>query len=196
MKAGKREGDTAAKMPPRPSVKPSEAASFSKAPPAGETEAGKEARAGVPIVLDARPAFGERGVDPGIEAQPVDVLALAAPEEPVTQGLRLNCRAALRAPCQARLERSNGSEKYNRARRQDRHARDKLTTRLRVIYTAFAGPATGTETAGAVGIARCSHVGLYLWLVTGAGKDIPVVMFSRDILWMLFYDAVGHAWMY
>ena len=97
-----------------------------KAPPAGETEAGKEARAGVPVVLDARPALGERGIDPGIEAQPVDVLAFAAPEEPVTQGLRLNCRAALKTV---------GLE--TRARQS---ARERLKSHaIMVIYTAFAG---------------------------------------------------------
>ena len=34
--------------------------------PADQLEAGKIARAGVPVVLDARPALAERGIDLGI----------------------------------------------------------------------------------------------------------------------------------
>ena len=40
--------------------------------PAGELEAGEEAVTGVPAVADPRPGLGERGIDLGIKAEPVD----------------------------------------------------------------------------------------------------------------------------
>ena len=49
-----------------------------EAAPAGEPEAGKEAGAGVPIVAERRPRLGERGIDLGIEAEPVDEPVAAA----------------------------------------------------------------------------------------------------------------------
>ncbi len=93
-----------------------------EAAPARQAEAGEEARTRVPIVLDAGPALRKRRVDPGIEAQPVDVSALAAPEEPVTPGLRLNCRAALRLVVEL-ISSAQRQENTNRARWQDRPRR-------------------------------------------------------------------------
>src|SRR5690606_20471752 len=56
------------------------------AAPAGETEAGEEARSGVPIVLYPRPRVGERGDDAGIKSEPVDQpIPAALSEEPVAQ---------------------------------------------------------------------------------------------------------------
>ena len=55
-----------------------------QAAPAGQAEARKEARGAVPGVADARADVGERGIDLGIELEPVDDPSTAAlPEEPV-----------------------------------------------------------------------------------------------------------------
>ena len=55
--------------------------------PARQPEAGKEAGDGVPALLHGLPALGERGVDPGVDAQPIDQPpARTMPEEPVVQG--------------------------------------------------------------------------------------------------------------
>src|SRR5581483_4684497 len=53
--------------------------------PAREPKAGKEARQRIPAVLHRLPGRRQRGIDPGVEAQPIDdpLAAAAVPEEPV-----------------------------------------------------------------------------------------------------------------
>ena len=71
--------------------------------PSGQAEAGEEAGAGVPMVADRRPRLGERGIDPGIEAEPVDQpFAAALLEEPV-----LHCLASRASQAAKRLESSS-----------------------------------------------------------------------------------------
>ena len=55
--------------------------------PSRQAEAGKKAGDGVPAVLQRLPRLGQRGIDPGIDAEPVDepLAAAAMPEKPVVQ---------------------------------------------------------------------------------------------------------------
>ncbi len=69
--------------------------------PPGQAETGKKRRDAVPAVGQGLPGLGERGIDPGIDAEPIDqALAAALSEEPIVHASASLCRV-LQSGCEA-----------------------------------------------------------------------------------------------